>query len=511
MSCLVKHPKIYIDSSRRRTDALFVEDGRITAIGADAKNASVADVIEPDAECLFPALTDAHIHLWGIGQRLGAVRFDETDTPDNIYRRLKNGEGQLESNEWIVGRGWDSNFWDDGKELSLEKLDELFPDRPICLHRSDHHAIFVNSEAIRRSGITAAWEPEGDGKLQRDSSGEFTGLIIDEAMRPIEDAIPPPTESEDEQIYRNLASELKSHGITSGHMAKMTPKRVEMLRRLHDEGALPLRISAWVHGPSLLESDLALEPSHDPEGWCSIETIKYFADGALGSLGALVIDPYRDGTYGLEMISKEQLLKEAKSFAEQGWQLAVHAIGDKAARNVVDVFEQLPDDDRRHRLEHAQMMTDEDIARMGDASIVASIQPIHLHSDCSWAHKVMDDKQLDRLYQFGLLNENCVLAGGSDYPIDDLNPWHGISVGMTRETDAGHDFFPDKGLPVEPLLESYTSGAAYAAHWEDTLGKLEPGYQADFIALDRDPFEVSAESIWETEVYQTWMGGEPQL
>ena len=298
-------------------------------------------------------------------------------------------------------------------------------------------------------------------------------------------------------------------------MALTEVERLPMLQQMAEAGELPLRVYAIVDGTDAdLDRVLGHGPLHDPDGWLSIRAIKLFADGALGSRGAHLLQPYPDGSHGLVMTDKKEMTRRAAAFMEDGWQVAVHAIGDAGARQVLDAFDAVPERVRRRvrpRLEHAQMMTDEDIDRMGELAAIASIQPIHLRSDAGWAHEVLSKMQLERLYPWTKLVKATTLAAGSDYPIENPNPWHGIATALTRRSEAGEPFFADKTLAREQILEAYTTGAAYAAHWEKTLGKLAEGFAADIIALDRDPFEATPDEIWETEVLQMWLGGQEML
>ncbi len=510
---LIEHPRIYLDATGTRTDALLVADGRVTATGDEARALADDDTVvhRPEGVCLFPALADAHIHLWGMGQRAGAIDLEGTAAPTEVYERLRNSDDTTKFTDWVIGHGFNDHYWEHGLELSRERLDEMYPDTPVCLFRSALHAAIVNSAALERAGIDDNFQPGGGGRAERDGDGRLTGLLVDDGLEPIKKAIPAPSEDEDQYILNRCAAALHSYGIASAHMAKMSPRRLSFLKRLRENGELPLRIHTMIDGVGLDYDDMPFEPFCDPEAWCSWTTIKFFADGALGSLGGLVIDAYHDGTSGLRLYTAEEFEEIFPKLTAKGWQLAVHAIGDQAARNVLDGFAACPTaelEQIRPRLEHSQMMTREDIARMSDLSVIASIQPIHLHDDCVWAHEVLADYQLDRLYDFERIAEHALLAGGSDYPVADANPWHGISCAMTRLTRDGKEFFPEKALTREAILAAYTSGAAYSAFWEDQLGKLHAGYKADIIAIDRDPFEESAESIWDTQVLQMWIEGE---
>lgn len=510
---LFKHNKIYLDAAGRTTDALLVRNGRVLAVGADAHLQRKAGerVVEPEAACLFPALADAHCHLWGIGMRAGSVDLSGTRSAQEVYERLRKIDPEDAPTDWVLGYGWDEHDWPDGARLDRQQLDAIFGDTPVSFHRVDRHAIAVNSAALRRAGVDADYAPSEGGRALRDDAGRLTGVLVDAAMRPVLDAIPEPSEAEDRQVFERSARAFLRHGITSAHMAFTGVDRLSMLRQMADADALPVRVYAIVDGSDARLSEvLDVGPTHDPNAWLSVAALKFFADGALGSEGAHLLEPYKSGSRGLVMIDPAEFTREVAALMEEGWQVAVHAIGDAAARNVVEAFAAVPERIRarvRPRLEHAQMLTKRDCERMGDLSAIASIQPIHLRSDGAWAHQILSQAQLDRLYPWPELAPHATLAGGSDFPIEDPNPWHGIATAMTRRTSSGEAFFPEKTLTREQILEAYTAGAAYAAHWEGVLGRLDKGFAGDVIALDRDPFEATAEAMWEMEVLGVWVGG----
>jgi hypothetical protein len=224
----------------------------------------------------------------------------------------------------------------------------------------------------------------------------------------------------------------------------------------------------------------------------------------------LLLDGYPDGSSGVSIIEPDALAARARTLSAKGWQVATHAIGDLGARHVLDAYETIPEaqrNDLRPRLEHAQMLHDDDLGRLSELGVIASIQPIHMRSDVAWADRVLPEAQLRRLFRWGDLATHTALAAGSDYPIEDPNPWHGIATAMSRRDARGRGFHPEQALTVEGALAAYTTGAAYAAHTEGQSGQLRPGFDADVIALDRDPFESTPDEIWETEVLEVWIDG----
>ena len=464
-------------------------------------------VIRPEGACLFPALADAHIHLWGLGLRAGSVDLRGRKVAD-IYDALSATPPSPSG--WVFGTNWDDNLFDEGTALSIEELDRMFGGVPVVLRRVDGHALWVNTAALEQAKIIADFDPGPGGYAERDARGRFTGRLVDKAMDAILATIPETSEAEDEAVFRQCASRLRQMGITCAHMAWTSVERVAMLERLAASEALPIRVYTLVDGddPRLGEV-LEGGPRHDPRGMCSIRGIKFFDDGAMGSRGAWTLEPYLGGGHGLAMKNPGELLERTVELMGAGWQVAVHAIGDAAAREVLDAFAAVPADVRRAlrpRLEHAQMVTDEDIERFASLSAIASIQPIHMRSDAPWARTIIAPDQVPRLFPWRRLIACTTLCGGSDFPIDDPNPWHGIATAMSRRDASGEIFRAQDALTSHEALAAYTTGAAFAAHWEDHLGQLRPGFCADYIALDRDPFEVDADQMWAMEVLDTVLG-----
>ncbi len=514
---LIRHPRIYLDATGRSSDALLVEGGRVVATGDKARQQhDDGPVVDPEAACLFPALADAHCHLWGLGRRAGALELHDAPDAEAVLERVRNIRPDTLPTEWILGRGWDDHDWSRGARLTRADLDEVWPNRPVCLHRVDNHAVVVNSEALRRAGLPtspdASFKCGEEGEFERHTDGSPTGLLVDGALEPILEAIPDPDLEEDRRMFEEAAERYRQFGIASAHLAKADIDRLDMLQAMKQRGELPLRLYVMADGSGGgLESLLARGPEHDDDAWLSMRAVKHFADGALGSGGALLLEPDREGHRGLEVTSAEALRRHAEALVESGWQMAVHAIGDRAARHVLDAFERTDAVSRREvrpRLEHAQMLTEADCARLDDLSTIASIQPIHLRSDATWAAQRLHEPQLDRLFPWRALSEHAVLAAGSDFPIEDPNPWHGIATALSRRDADGRTFRGEKTFSREEILAAYTTGAAHAAHWEDDLGRLGLGYRADIITLDRDPLRASPASLWDTEVESMWIDGE---
>lgn len=522
---LVLHPRIYLDALGNTTTALLVSDGKILATGEHARAIGAPRTVRPDGFALFPALADAHVHLWHLGMRSGLLDLRHAPSPSKMLTRVAAARDMPRPpSGWIQGHGWDEHAWNKGAADApfhparvRASLDELFPHTPVCLYRVDYHACLANGEALRRAEIDATTHIDG-GKIDRDpSTGSPTGLLIDAAMERLTSCIPGETEKELEQVFSQKASLLKGFGVSCAHMAWTSGAGLSMARRLYESGRLPLRIFCMIDcDDAQIDTILAEGPILDEHAWFSASCIKYFADGAMGSRGALMMEDYllRDEDRGrphrgLAVVPRSRLIEEIPRRVRQGFSIATHAIGDQAARDVLDAYALARAEEARVllRLEHAQIMHDDDIARLREHDVIASVQPIHMYSDSPWAHTVLSSHQLERLYNWRRLHDSVLVAGGSDYPIDDPNPWHGIATFIWRKNAEGEIWRPEQCLSRTEALACYTTNAAHAAGWGYQLGKLLPGYAADIVSLSKDPLVCSLQELWDMQAELWMMGG----
>ena len=494
---LIEHPRIYLDATGKRTDALLVRHGKIAAIGDDARHGATADDrrLRPDATCLFPAPGDAHVHLWGLGQRAGTIDLSGCNV-DETLQRLSDAEPAPHG--WVFATNLDDHQFDEATGLDRRDLDRLFPDVPVVIHRVDRHALWVNSAAFDRADFSR-YDPGASGRVVRGDDGDATGVLVDSAMEPMLDAVPDRSIQEDRDVFFDSCRQFRNYGVAFGTVAWAPTSHLPMLQNLDDDGALPMMLDVLIEG---VDGDLDSWIDDGPYtgGDLRIGGVKFFADGALGSSGAHLLEPYRDGSTGLQIHDDSYLARRIPQIMERGWQVAVHAIGDAAVREVLDAYaatDAATRRDLRPRVEHAQMVSPDDCQRFFDLDVIASIQPIHLRSDAPWADQKLNARQLRRLFPWRSL-PIATMAAGSDYPIDDPNPWHGIATGLTREGADGAAFRPDDALARTEILNAYTHGAAYASHREDQLGKLHPGFRAAIAALDTDPLTADPEDIWDT-------------
>lgn len=509
---LLRHPVIYADADGASTTALLIREGRIVATGAEAMAAaSPADeIVEPEGACVFPALCDAHVHLWGLGLRRGSISLGGAKSAADVYAALSTYDMVQAPGGWVLGRDWDQNRWTERAPLDITRLDVMFGEHPVVLRRVDGHALWVNSAALARAGVSPDWDPGPNGHFGRRPAGDPSGLLVDDAMNPVLEAIPEPTVDEDRGVFLESCRMLQRFGCSSAHVAWVPLDRLKMLTDLHADGELPLRLHVLLDGRDPeLERELRQGARYDD--WLNIAGVKFFADGALGSQGAHLLDGYRDGTTGLVLETPEHLGERCRALAAAGWQVAIHAIGDAAAGTVLDAYAAMDAADRartRPRMEHCQMLTGRDVQRFSALGVTASIQAIHMYSDAAWATDQLTDEQLDRLFRWADLLESApCLAGGSDYPIEDPNPWHAIATAISRLDRLGRPFRAAQALDLRSALRSYTEAAAWTSFREHSSGRLATGCLADFIVLPRDPFESNAREIWDMRVVETWIGG----
>jgi len=494
-------------------------DGRLLAVGERD------DVVErwPEAERLdgegrfvIPGLIDAHGHVMGLGFAMLNADLSGAGSIDEIVERLSAHAGSLPPGAWLRGRGWDQTRWG-GDFPTAADLDAAFPDRPVLLERVDGHASWANTAAMSRieRDLTGDWQPEG-GFIHRDDDGKPTGVFIDRAAELFGDVIPAPTEAEKAPALERALAHMTAVGLTGVHDAGTS---LDTLRRyLHRAaaGALPIRIHAMADGDSATLAALCrLGPVRTDR--VTARSVKLYADGALGSRGAALIDDYHDdpGNHGLLFETDEALRATVDKAMGCGLQLAIHAIGDRANRQVIDVLtaaqRAFPDNPGRHRIEHAQIVHPDDIARIAEAGLIASMQPTHATSDMRWAGDRLGADRLFGAYAWQRLRAaGARLAFGSDFPVEKADPMLGLYAALTRQDLDGEPpggWLPDQRVTMQVALEGFTLDAAHAAFADDDVGSLEVGKHADFVVLDRNLFEIEPSAIPDTRVLLTVVGG----
>ena len=484
-------------------EALLVRWGKVLEVGArrDLESAHPAvRVVELRDATIVPGLADAHGHLASLGRSLSILSFVGASSVEQILEMAKNAPPASYEGEWLVGRGWDQNAWPEGRRdfPTRQQLDALFPSTPVYFTRVDGHAAWVSSEALRRAGVdTRSLDPPG-GRIIRDGKGEPSGVLVDNAMQLVSSKMPNPTDEQREKRLRAALEKCTSVGLTAVHDAGTDLPTLMLLHQWDSSGALPLRVYAMADGQggaSQVFSELGLIQGKR----FTFRAVKFWLDGALGSRGAALQAPYSDEPTqrGLLLIESTELQKRARDLMQRGYQVAVHAIGDRANTLALDVLSKAAAEakveNRRNRVEHAQILRAEDIPRFAQLGIIASMQPTHATSDMPWAERRVGRERIAGAYAWkSLLDAGAHLAFGSDFPVEDSNPLLGLYAARTRQDAKGNPpggWLPEQKLDGEQALRGFTTGAAYASFAEDVRGMLRPGMDADFVALSVDPVD----------------------
>jgi predicted amidohydrolase YtcJ len=450
---------------------------------------------------------------------MNALQLDLSDT-----RSLAEAQAKIRAYaaanphpRWIVGRGWNQEQWGLGRFPTAAELDAAVKDRPVFLGRVDGHAGWANSVAMKEAGITGATPSPSGGKIEK-AGGQPTGIFVDAASELIEKAIPDTLPRVREQAFARAQEIMLSNGLTTAADMGTSPEDWLVMRRAGDDYRLRVRILSYAGG---IEAMMAIGGTK-PSPWLygdrlKLVGVKLYSDGALGSRGAWLKQPYKDkpGERGLGFLSDTELMNLMSRAAMDNFQVAVHAIGDAANRQLLDAIDELSNTykgDRRWRIEHAQIVDPADLPRFGRHGTIASMQPVHQASDWRMAEARMGMERLGGSYAWkSMLANGAPLAFGSDFPVELPNPFHGLAVAVSRQDAEGRPpggWMPEQRLSLEQALHAFTIGAAYAGFAEDRIGSLEKGRYADFVLIDRDIFAgATAQQIRETKVIETWVGG----
>ena len=496
------------------------DDGKVKQLldRRDKRPREVDFQFDGKGQTVIPGFFDAHGHVMGMG--FGALTLDLSDTGSlaEALAKISQYAADNPGRQWIIGNGWNQEAWGLGRFPTAAELDSVVADRPVFLSRVDGHAVWVNGAAMAAAGISSATKSPGGGNIEK-SGGKPTGIFVDTAMDLFDAAIPSPKPVDRDVALSKAQDILLASGVTSIADMGTTMQDWQSFRRAGDKGQLKVRIISYA---AEIENMIAIA-GPGPSPWLyddhlRLAGVKLYIDGALGSRGALLKKPYADkaGESGLAMLSSAQLKNKMSRAAMDGFQTAVHAIGDQANDDILSAIEELGytyKGDRRWRVEHAQIVDPADIARFAATGTIASMQPVHQTSDRLMAEARLGTDRLVGAYAWqSLLASGAKLAFGTDVPVESPNPFAGLAAAMTREDAAGEPFggwMPKEKLNREQAWNAYTNGAAYAAFAEDRLGSLEPGKRADFLIIDQDILLATPEQIRNAQVLQTWIAGRP--
>lgn len=505
-----------LNSARPTARAVAVQGGRIVAVGEDVSQHidSATKRIDAQGATLVPGFVDSHAHLRGLGAQLENLDLRHASSLDEIAAVIRQSASSLPASEWIIGRNWDQTRW--GGDFPTEApLTEAAPDHPVFLTRVDGHASWANRKALELAGITAATPDPPGGRIIRDARGQPTGILIDRAQELVRSKMPPLTDEAAERQIARAARECARLGLTSIHDAGITEQDLAAYRSLLRKGELPVRVYAMIGGDGPLWREF-LKKGPEIGEMLTIRSIKLMADGALGSRGAALLEPYADdpGNTGLLLLDRNQIERIAREAVSRGFQVNTHAIGDRANRVVLEAYANVLGgrNNRRFRIEHAQIVASEDFPLFAENSVIASVQATHCTSDMRWAEARVGSSRLQGAYAWRTFLEHGIpVANGSDFPVEDPDPLWGFYSSVTRQDHDGEPrggWRPAERLTRDEALRSWTLTGAYAAFEEDRKGSIEPGNLADLVLLSKDILAVPERELLQTRVLLTIIGGE---
>ena len=480
-----------------------------------------AKVIDLNGSYVYPGFVDSHAHLKGIGHRENSLNLQGIDSLKEMLTTVEIFSNGIHPGEWVVGRGWIEKVWPEKRFPTRYELDRFSSDKPVILERADGHAVVVNSLALELAGISSESNDPHGGRIEKDKNGEPTGMLIDKATSLVEKLIPKTTKQEDKRDLKAGIDRNVSLGWTQVQIAGGTFSDIEILEEIKKEGNLLQRVYFAVSAGKPAETLLRLGPKLDPENMLTVRGIKLYADGALGSRGAALLEKYEDqDTTGLLIFTKEETLPVLEEALKKGIQIQTHAIGDKGNRITLDwyqeAFNSIVDEERkvidpRWRIEHSQIITKEDQIRFRDMEIIASMQPSHAIGDLHFAPSRLGMQRVGNGYVWrNLIDLGVVVAGGSDAPVEIGDPRIEFYAAVARKDLDG---FYDKGWHLEQAvtreeaLKMFTIWPAFAAFQEDINGTIEVGKLADLTIFSKDIMKVPEEEILEAQVIMTIVNG----
>ncbi|NLN96130.1 MAG: amidohydrolase [Bacteroidales bacterium] len=512
---IIYNAKIYtIDKYFSTSQAMAVSKGIILETGTDSdimRKYNSENMINAGTKPIYPGFIDAHSHFTGYARGLQQASLREAFSFEHVLEIMQQHAAN-HNTEWLLGRGWDQNKWQDKSFPVHHQLSEIFPDVPVVLIRIDGHAVIVNQEAMNRLGIDDdTLFPEGEAIYH---NGKLSGVFLEHSADRFKNAVPPLNQNELITALQEAQKNCFEAGLTSVCDAGLDKNTVLLIDSLQQKGKLKIRIYAMLN-PTDENIDYFVKNGVYKTGRLSIRSIKLYADGALGSRGARLLEPYYDAPeqLGIWVDDADVIRKYSEIAYNNGYQMNIHAIGDAAVRRVIDVYSEFLNEknDLRWRIEHAQVVHPDDFQRLGQYSIIPSIQSTHATSDMYWAGQRLGNERLKYSYaQKMLLNENGWLPNGTDFPIEEIYPIHTFYAAVFRKDHSGYPedgFQMENALSREEALRSMTIWAAKATFEEKEKGSLEAGKIADFIMTDLDIMQISEKDILNTKILSTWVGG----
>ena len=515
---------VTMDTKNPEVEAFAVSQGKILSIGTSGEIASAypeADVVDLERKTVMPGIIESHGHLLSLGQSFLELNVEGIEAPLQVILKVKEKVEDTPAGEWITGWGWDDGAWAKNYPTN-EELSAISPENPVCLRGLHGFACWANAKALSIAEINKDTQnPENGEILKNPITGRPTGILTNEAQDLLTRHIPPMTVGQMEKALRLAIKECVKYGLTTIHEARTTTNMMEALRSLKDKGELQSRIYVmldWTE-EDLIETYYQSGPVIDPENLLTIRCIKIFVDGALGSRGAAMLEPYSDapGEKGLIVTPEDDVCRLTSRALKSGLQVAIHAIGDHANHITLSAFQRALDEnpevkDHRLRLEHAQVVALEDIPKFAPLGVVLSMQPPHATSDMPWAETRVGPERIKGAYAWrSFLDSGVHMTLNSDFPGETLDPFFGMYAAMTRQTAEGEPeggWYPEQCLFRDEVLRAYTVEAAYSGFEENLKGRISPGMLADFIVLSSDVLNIPVQEFLDVKVEQTYLGGE---
>lgn len=519
---VLTHGNIYtVDEHLGRVEAIALSQGKIAAVGTAEEIqhwvGPHTKVIDLEGKFVMPGFNDAHVHFASAGQGILNVNVEGTRSIVEFQERIRARLGEFQPGEWVTGRGWDHSLWKENRVPTKANLDAISTEHPMLFNRVDGHSAVANSLALKQAGVTRDTpDPEG-GEIVRDATGEPTGWLKETAIDLVARLIPEPSRERRKRGLLLAMQDAARWGVTS-IQDNSTWEDFLALQELKDEGKLTLRVTEWLPFDAPLDELKRMQReggTTDP--WLKTGALKAITDGSGGSLSAAMLEPFANApdNRGILRYDPEQLKKMVVDRDAAGFQIALHAIGDRANRVSLDAFEAAKKINQRrntrHRIEHAQFVHRNDFPRFRELGVIASMQPCHLLSDLRWAPTILGPERSYEAYAWDTFQKGgAVLAFGTDYAVEPLNPFRGLYAALTREFEAGGPpggWVPAEKLTIAEAIRAYTVGSAYAEFEEHRKGTLTPGKFADLIVLSQDITQVPARALLHTEVLLTIVGG----
>lgn len=503
-----------VDSAFSKVNSMAINNGKIVALGSKQEIESLYSsdkVVDVEKKFVYPGFFDPHCHFLNYGITLSNASLSGAKTWKEVVDRLVEHQKEFPS-DWVQGRGWNQNEWDVKEFPTKDLLDKAFPDKPVFIVRIDGHAAIANSLALKMAGIDEKVKKDGGELIMKD--GKLTGVLVDNAIELVKSIIPEVQNSTKALALQKAQENCFAVGLTSVSDAGLDLNDVLLIDSLQKSENIKMRVYVMLN-PTQANFDHFLSKGIYSTDHLTVRSIKLFADGALGSRGALLLEPYSDAknTKGLQVESTEKLSKFCEIAYKAGYQVNTHCIGDAAVRLMLDLYSKnlKSTNDLRWRIEHAQVVNPTDLPKFGAYSIIPSIQTTHATSDMTWADERLGNRIKYAYAYQDLLKQNGWLPNGSDFPIENINPLYGFYAGVARKDLSGSPeggFQIENSLTREQALRAMTIWAAKANFEEDFKGSLEPGKWADFVILDTDLINAKESDLPKSKVISTFVAGE---